>query len=67
MPFGSVSFNGKSSGQAGLTFSVTGPKAAGRVFLEAVKKRGVWSITKLALMVDGREGVINLISPANTT
>ena len=67
MPFGSVSFNGSRRDRAGLTFSVTGPKAAGRVFLEAVKKRGVWSITKLALMVDGREGVINLISPANTT
>ena len=67
MPFGSSLLQRQVVGKAGLTFSVTGPKAAGRVFLEAVKKRGVWSITKLALMVDGREGVINLISPANTT
>ena len=66
MPFGSISING-ASGRAALTFTATGPKAAGRVFLEAVKKQGVWSITRLALAVDGREGVINLISPANTT
>ncbi len=66
MPFGSVSVNG-SSGRADLTFTVTGPKAAGRVFLEAVKKQGVWSITRLALKVDDRDGLINLVSPANST
>jgi hypothetical protein len=66
MPFGSISING-SSGRADLTFTATGSKAAGRVFLEAVKKQGVWSITRLALKVDDREGVINLISPANST
>ncbi len=66
MPFGSISVNG-ASGRADLTFTATGPKGGGRVFLEAVKKQGVWSITRLAVKVDDREGVINLISPANTT
>jgi len=66
IPFGSISING-ASGRADLTFTATGPKAAGRVFLEAVKKQGVWSITKLALKVDGRDGLINLIGAANTT
>ena len=50
-----------------MTFTATGPKAAGRVFLDAVKKQGVWSITKLALKFDGRDGLINLIGAANTT
>jgi hypothetical protein len=66
IPFGSISING-ASGRADLTFTATGPKAAGRVFLEAVKKQSVWSITKLALKVDGRDGPINLIGAANTT
>jgi Cytochrome oxidase complex assembly protein 1 len=66
IPFGSISING-ASGRAELTFAATGPKAAGRVFLEALKKQGVCSITKLALKVDGRDGLINLIGAANTT
>ena len=59
-PMGSISTDG-ATGRAILSFSATGTKAAGRVFLEAIKKDGRWSITKLTLKVDGRDGVIDLI------
>jgi hypothetical protein len=58
-PFGSVSVDG-TSGRATLNFSATGPKATGQVDLEAVKKDGVWSLTKLTLTIDGR--VIDLLN-----
>src|SRR5215470_8375453 len=61
VPFGSVSIDGP-SGTAVLNFSVTGPKATGRVFLRAVKKDGDWSITSLTLKVDGRDELIDLLS-----
>jgi Cytochrome oxidase complex assembly protein 1 len=60
-PLGSISFNG-ASGTAVLSFSASGPKAAGTVFLEAVKKDGAWAITRLALKLDGRDGVIDLVN-----
>jgi Cytochrome oxidase complex assembly protein 1 len=59
-PMGSISTDG-ATGRAILSFSATGTKAAGRVFLEAIKKDGRWSITKLTLKVDGSDGVIDLI------
>jgi hypothetical protein len=59
-PMGSISTSG-ANGRAIFSFSATGTKAAGRVFLEAIKKDGRWSITKLTLKVDGRDGVIDLI------
>jgi hypothetical protein len=62
-PTGSISFNG-TSGTAVLSFSASGPKASGVVFLEAVKKDGVWAITRLALKLDGRDGVIDLVNGA---
>jgi Cytochrome oxidase complex assembly protein 1 len=68
MPFGTINFNG-GSGAAALSFSASGPKAAGVVFVEAVKKNGIWSIRKLALKLKGHDGVIDLIGAAgsNTT
>jgi Cytochrome oxidase complex assembly protein 1 len=60
-PFGSISFNG-ASGKAALNFSARGPRASGVVFLEAIKKGGVWSITRLALKIDGRDEVIDLVN-----
>ena len=60
-PFGKITFNG-ASGTAVLSFSASGPKASGMVFLEAVKKDGVWQITRLALKLDGRDGVIELVN-----
>jgi hypothetical protein len=62
-PMGSISING-TTGRAILSFSATGPKSTGRVFLEALKKDGVWSLTKLTLRVDGRDGVIDLVKPS---
>ena len=61
MPFGGISFNG-SSGMAELSFSATGPKAAGIVFVEAVKKDGVWSIRRLTLKLNDSGKVIDLIN-----
>jgi len=65
---GSINSNG-SAGQAALSFSATGPKAAGVVFVEAVKKNGVWSLTRLALKLNDTGNVIDLIGGArpNTT
>ena len=60
-PMGSITTNG-ATGRAILSFSATGSKAAGRIFLEAIKKDGVWSLTRLTLKVDGRNGVIDLIN-----
>jgi Cytochrome oxidase complex assembly protein 1 len=60
-PTGSFASDG-ASGRAALNFSATGPKATGRVVLEAIKKDGVWSLTKLTLKVDGRDDVIDLIN-----
>jgi len=59
-PFGKISING-ASGQAVLDFSVTGTKATGHVFLEALKKDGVWSFQALKLKIDGRDDVIDLL------
>jgi hypothetical protein len=59
-PLGSISING-TAGRATLSFSATGTKARGQVFLEAMKKDGIWSLTKLTLKVEGRDGVIDLI------
>ncbi len=63
IPSGKIAFNG-ASGTATLSFSASGPKAAGTVFLEAVKKDGAWAITRLALKLDGRDGVIELVNGA---
>ncbi len=62
-PTGSISFNG-ASGTAALSFSASGPKAAGVVFLEAVKKDGAWTITRLTLKLDGHDGAIDLVNGA---
>jgi hypothetical protein len=68
MPFGGISVNG-SSGKAELSFSATGPKAAGVVFVEAVKKNGAWSITRLALKLNDSGKVVDLVggSRSDTT
>jgi hypothetical protein len=67
-PTGSINFNG-SAGQAALSFSASGPKAAGVVFVEAVKTNGVWSLTRLALKLNDSGNVIDLIGGVrpNTT
>jgi hypothetical protein len=63
IPFGQVSING-ASGRANLNFSATGPKAAGVVFVEAVKREGVWSLTRLTLKLNDSGKVIDLLGGA---
>lgn len=60
LPLGKIS-TANSSGQAILSFSVSGPKASGRVNLEAAKSNNVWSLRAMTLQIDGRDGVINLL------
>jgi hypothetical protein len=60
-PLGSIKFNG-ATGSAVLSFSATGPKGAGRVFLEAIKKDGVWTIMRLMLKLDGGDQVIEIVN-----
>jgi Cytochrome oxidase complex assembly protein 1 len=60
LPMGSIRISG-TTGRAILSFSATGTKVTGQVFLEAIKQAGVWSLTKLTLKVDGYDGVIDLI------
>jgi hypothetical protein len=62
LPTGKISTSG-SSGNAALSFSVSGPKGTGRVFLEATKKDGAWSLGSLKLKVDGQDSVIDLLRP----
>jgi len=64
IPSGSITFNGE-SGRAMLNFSATGPKAAGRVFMEAFKKGGVWSLRSFMLKVDGHDEVIDLLKQSS--
>jgi hypothetical protein len=59
-PSGSIATEG-ASGKAALTFPVSGPKASGTAFVEAIKKDGVWSLTRLAFKLDGRDSVIEII------
>jgi hypothetical protein len=40
---------------------VSGPKAAGRISLEAIKNGGVWSLKKLKLKLDDRDEAIDLL------
>lgn len=59
-PGGSISIK-NSSGTAALSFSASGPRGSGVVVLQAIKKDGVWSLTKLTLQLNGSDKVIDLI------
>jgi hypothetical protein len=60
LPMGSIRISG-TTGRAILSFSATGTRVTGQVFLEAIKQAGMWSLTKLTLKVEGHDGVIDLI------
>jgi hypothetical protein len=62
MPTGSVSTTG-ATGDAALSFSVSGPKGTGTVFLAATRQNGIWSLLSLKLKVDGHDGLIDLLRP----
>ena len=49
-PWGSFSVTGD-HGQAQLSFSATGPKGSGTVYVDAVKNGGAWRLTRLDLVV----------------
>ena len=59
-PGGSIRING-SAGNAALSFSASGPRASGRVVVQAVKQNGIWTLTRLTLRLDGKNEVIDLI------
>lgn len=59
-PSGSISVNG-SGGQAELSFSVTGSKASGTVYLKATKSMGKWQLDSEQLRIDGRQDRIDLL------
>jgi hypothetical protein len=63
-PSGSISTENE-SGKASLSFSVSGPKASGTAFVEAIKKDGVWSLTRLAFKLDGSDSVTDIIGGAH--
>jgi hypothetical protein len=55
-------------GTAMLTFSASGPRAAGTVYLSAVKQDGRWSLTRMTLKLNGSDSSIDLIGrPNNST
>jgi len=60
IPFGSIKVS-PTSGRARLSFSANGTKATGMVFVDAVKKDGIWSLTNLSLKVEGSGAVIDLL------
>jgi Cytochrome oxidase complex assembly protein 1 len=62
MPTGKISTSG-ASGEAALSFSVSGPKGAGRAFLTATKQDGVWSLITLKLQIEGQDNLIDLLHP----
>jgi hypothetical protein len=49
-PWGRISTAGD-SGHAELSFSATGPKAHGTVYVDATKSGGRWQLTRLDLVV----------------
>jgi Cytochrome oxidase complex assembly protein 1 len=60
IPSGEISTK-DDSGEAKLTFSVTGTKSNGQLHVEALQKGGVWSLKVLKLKIDGRDDVIDLL------
>lgn len=59
IPMGSIQISGP-SGSASLSFAVSGSKANGTVYLDAVKDLGKWKLNRIELDVDGRSSRIDL-------
>ena len=62
IPTGKISISG-ATGEAALSFSVSGPKGSGTATLTATKKGGAWSLDSLKFKMDGQDGVIDLLHP----
>jgi hypothetical protein len=58
-PSGNINISGP-GGHAELEFSVTGQKAKGTVYLEAVRRMGRWQVKRAELEVDGSKERIDL-------
>ena len=68
VPFGNISIESGGAGKADISFSASGPKAKGTVFLEAIKKGGAWSIKRMTLKVDGSDGrPIDIVGGTNNS
>ncbi len=63
---GSIHFKGD-AGDADLSFSASGPRTSGVVTLQAVKKDGVWTITRMTLKPDGKDELIDLVGGRNSS
>jgi hypothetical protein len=59
LPWGNIQVSGP-DGKADFSFSVTGPKGKGTVYIDARKDLGTWRVERLELDVPGRSGRINL-------
>ena len=58
-PWGSITVSAP-KGQAEFSFSATGSRSKGTVYLDASKDFGVWKFNRLELRVDGRANAIDL-------
>ena len=58
-PWGSTRINGD-RGTANLSFSATGPKGSGTVYLDAQKDLGTWRLTRFDLAIGERGRIIDL-------
>jgi TPR repeat protein len=65
-PWGSVEISGP-KGRADFSFSVTGAKQKGTVYLDATKDLGRWKINRIELEVSGRAERINLADVPSRT
>ena len=61
MATGSINTSSGGSGDAQLSFSVTGAKARGKIYLKAHKDMGTWRLQQEQLEIDGRAGRIDLV------
>jgi len=59
---GSVNTSGP-SGSADISFSVSGPKAKGKLYTQAQKEMGAWHIQRMELEVDGAARRVPIIEP----
>jgi hypothetical protein len=59
-PWGSIQVGRNGGGSAELSFSVSGPKASGTVYVNARKDSGVWRLNRFELALKGGDQRINL-------
>lgn len=63
---GSIKVSG-TSGNADLSIPISGPKGEGTIYLEASKSEGVWTFSKLSVVVKDSNRRINLLDKGATT